>query len=277
MLSRILFFLVSLVFVFPGGPFAEEREIKGFGDHSLWVLVNDVKGVFTEDTGVPLNLIGEFAIGGKGCDKGILHAARGRPDRDFGLICCGMDKAVIEKYSLVTYAVAHEPLAIIVNRRNPVKNLSLKEVREIFSGKITNWKEVGGWDENIIVITRLHCLNYTPNWMLILGRPEDFSKKRVDVLSEPDMSKTVGDFTEAIGHLEMTSVKESVGNIKLISVNGYEPTGENLEKGFYPLFTTLSVVTRGEAEGNVRKFIEYLRKSPKVKRVMRKYGMNQIK
>ncbi len=267
---RFLLFITAALFLLPGGA------IEGYGDHSLWVLVNDIKGDFKRDTGIPLELLPELAVGGTGCAKGILHAASGTPDRHFGLVCCGLRENTVKEYGLAVYPVAKEPLSIIVNAKNPVKGLTLKEVRDIFSGRLVNWKAVGGRDEPIVVVTRLHCKEHIPNWFQILSSPAKFKAKRVDVASEFAMAKTVSDFTQAVGHLEMTSVREFSGGIKVIPVDGYLPTSENLSGGLYPLSTTLSVVTKGEAGPLVMRFIEYLRKSPRVKKAMKKYGMRQV-
>lgn len=254
---------------------AENADLVATGDHSVWVITNDIKGMFEKDSKLSLQLIPEMAIVGKGCQKGIGHASGGRPDRELGLICCILDDRTIANHGLKTYLFALEPLAIIVNKRNPVDNLTLQQVREIFFGKITNWKEVGGKDEKIAVITQLHCPAYTPNWKGILNTAERFTKNRVDVKTQPDMAKTVSDFKQAIGHLEMTSVRESPEPVKVLAIDGYLPTSENVDKGLYPLVGQLAVATSGDAAGKVVTFIEYMRTSPKVKEAMKQYGMAQ--
>ncbi|MBI4691526.1 MAG: hypothetical protein HY754_14860 [Nitrospirae bacterium] len=91
------------------------------------------------------------------------------------------------------------------------------------------------------------------------------------------MARTVGDFKAAIGHLEMTSVTESKSPLKVLPVDGYMPTQENMEKGIYPFGTTLSIITKGEARDGVVKLIEYVRNHPNAKKVMNRYGMSQLK
>jgi phosphate transport system substrate-binding protein len=275
-MGRITIVFLSIFIVF-GIASAEKRfDIEGYGDHSLWVLVRDVKAAFEKDTGVSLHLIEEFAIAGKGCAKGISHAAGGRPDRKFGLVCCELNEKTIKDNGLIVYPVAEEPLAIVVNGKNPVKGLTMKQVRDIFSGRIKNWREAGGPDGKIILVTRLHCQEHRANWIGILGLGE-YSPKRVNVMSEPDMAQTVADYRFAIGHLETTSMAGSRAGIKAIALDGRMPTSENMQKGLYPLKTTLSVVTKGEARGKVMKFIAYLRESPKAAEEMRKYGIRQLK
>jgi len=272
---RTLLFFAMAILMLSGPSFAKDADLIATGDHSVWVITNDIKNMFEKDTGLTLQLIPEMAIVGKGCQKGIGHAAGGRPDRDFGLICCDLDDRTIDTHGLKTYPFAWEPLAIIVNKNNPVTNLTHQQVREIFFGKITNWKEVGGRDEKIAVITQLHCSIYTPNWKAILNTAERFTKNRVDVKTQPEMAKTVSDFKQAIGHLEMTSVRESPDAVKVLSIDGYLPTTENVGSGKYPLVGHLAVTTKGNAAGKVVNFIEYMRTSPKVRDAMKPYGMAQ--
>lgn len=280
-MKRIRFRLAAVLIIFficcassPERAYA----IEGYGDHSLWVLVNDIKKAFEKDTGIPLYLLEELAIASKGCAKGINHAFKGNPDNEFGLICCELKEDTVKKYGLKIYPVINEPLAIIANKKNPVKGLTLAQVRDVFSGNITEWRKVGGGSrEKIVVITRLHCREHIPNWTKILSHPDRFRGERMDVSSEPDMARTVADFRNAIGHLEMTSIAEVKGDIKILPIDGYMPTSENMQRGLYPLYAVLSVVTKGEAGDKVMAFIEYLRKSPRVKEAMQRYGMQQIR
>lgn len=273
---RIALIVVLSVVLAVFSAYAEKPyDVVATGDHSVWVIANDVKDMFTKETGLTVRLIPELAIVGKGCEKGISLAKKGDPAHEVGLICCLLDERTIGNNNLKVYPFAKEPLAIIVNKENPVKGLSLTQVREIFAGKIVNWKEVGGPDEKIVVLTQLHCKQYTANWTKILSRPERFTKNRLDMKTQPEMAKTVADFKGAIGHLEMTSVKESKESLKVLAIDGHLPTSENVKKGLYPLFAQLSLVTKGDAAGEVARFVHYLQSSPKVGRAMEKYGMSQ--
>ena len=73
----------------------------------------------------------------------------------------------------------------------------------------------------------------------------------------------------------MTSVKESKRDLKVLAIDGYLPTTKNMREGRYPFYAPLALVTKGEAKGDVIKFIDYLRKSPKVAKAMKKDGMSQ--
>lgn len=274
---RMQLFLTAAVLLLAGTIPADAYDLFASGDHAVWVITRDVKASFEKKTGLSLDLVPELAISGKGCTKGILHARRGSPDRDIGLVCCMLDSGTISRYGLSVYRFADEPLAIIVNKRNPVNVLTLAQVRDIFSGKITNWKNVGGRNERIAVITRLHCRDFMPNWKDLLGAPEQFTGKSVDVKSQPEMARTVEAYPSAIGYLDMTSVREAQGEVKIIALDGHLPTSENMEQGRYPLFAPLAVVTHGPARGNVVTFVDFMQRSPEAREAMRPYGMRQVR
>jgi len=276
LISILLFAWAGAALGAPPKGNAPKYDIRGYGDHSLWVFVNEIKSTFRKDTGIRLELLPEFAVASKGCAKGILHASHGIPGVDFGLVCCKLNDNVIRDYKLKVYPVLREPLGIIVNRSNPVDNLTMEQVAGIFSGRITNWKEVGGPDMKIVVVTRLHCPEHIPNWAHILGDPAYFADRKINVNSEPDMARTVFDFKGAIGHLEMTSIREW-RPLKVLSINGVKPTSASMAKGLYPYHTELSVVTKGKAVGKIPVLIWYLRTSASIKKNVENYGMVQIK
>lgn len=278
-LKRVFIFLFLAAALPLSGYAARNYDLVATGDHSVWAIVNDAKGQFEKDSGISLDLIPEIAIVGKGCAKGFMHTLKGEPDRDFGLVCCNFGRDFLEKKGLKVYPFAREPLAILVNKKNPVAGLSLSQVRGIFSGKIRNWAEVGGNNEKIVVVTQLHCKDYRPNWKGIFDSADKFTKKRLEVTTQPEMAQTVADFKEAIGHLEMASVVEAGGhkNIKVLKIDGFAPTSGSLERPDYPLYGTLSVVTKGEAKGKILRFIEYMRQNPHVSTLMKRYGMIQAR
>lgn len=275
-----MFLSVALIAVLSAISIAKNFDIEGYGDHSLWLLVNDVKADFERDTGIALNLLPEAAVKGAGCLKGIFHASNGKPEKDFGFVCCELPEKTVKEFGLTVYPVAFEPLAIIVHPENPVSSITSEQVRDVFSGKIKNWKELGGRNEKIVVVTRLHCKDqFYGNWTKILSKSGKFKTDRLDVSSESDMGRTVSDFKQSYGHLEMSSVYEQRKKykVKILSVDGYKPDSKNLSEGLYPFPTPLAIVTKGEAQGKVMKFIEYLRTSARVAAIMKKYGMYQVR
>ena len=97
---------------------------------------------------------------------------------DVGGLCCKPKEEEITKLGFKIFPLAYDALVIIVNNANPITNLTMQQVRDIFAGKIKNWKEVGGQDRLIKLVTRLHCKDREDNWKQILSTPELFAKRK---------------------------------------------------------------------------------------------------
>jgi ABC-type phosphate transport system substrate-binding protein len=229
-----------------------EAPIVGAGAHFSWVIFNDLKPDLERVTGRNITLYGQNSALGLGCNAGIKNATHFRPDHPtFGFVCCELNDEEIHKHNLVIYPLAKEPLLILVNESNPISNLSLQQVRGIFSGKIRNWSEVGGDNKPIVVVTRLHCKNRPGHWKTILPSADQFRKDRLNVKSADDMVKKVSDFTSAIGHTGSTWSFTKQNHVKPLSIDGLAPTAANLEAGKYPFYRTLSAITTKDAKGDV--------------------------
>jgi len=131
---------------------------------------------------------------------------------------------------LYVHPLAYEPILILLNKANPIKNLSTEQVRDIFQGKIRNWSEVGGEDKVIVVVTRLHCKGRPGHWKRILPEAKLFREDRLNVKAADDMVRKVSDFSGAIGHTGATWIFESKDQIKPINIDGYAPTAKNSKK-----------------------------------------------
>ena len=155
----------------------------------------------------------------------------------------------------MVHPIALEPVLIMVNSTNPVENLSSRQIRDIFAGKITNWQQVGGRDQAIVVITRLHCKKRPGHWKRILPKPSDFTAKRINVKSAEEMVQRVSDFPGAIGHVGATWIFDSGNKVRSISVDEIKPTAANLQNKRYPFFRKLSAVTSQNPSPDVMKVI----------------------
>ena len=171
--------------------------------------------------------------------------------------------------------MALEPVQVIVNIKNPVQDLSINQVQDIFSGKIKNWKQVGGKDQSIVVVARLHCKDRHGDWKHILPTVEDFSGESLLVTGEEDMTVKVNDLENAIGHMGSTWDLKSQGQnrIKHVTINKLNPTAENLKNKSYPFFRELAVITNDKPSEDLLKIIDYARNSDSFYRVAKKYDL----
>lgn len=233
------------------------HSINGAGAHFSWVIFDRLKPVLERKTGRTIHLYGKNSALGLGCNAAIKNAVRYTPQQEtFGFVCCALHADEVAKNNIEVYPLAEEPILIIVNQSNPVTNLSIKQVRGIFSGKITNWSEVGGYDKPIVVVTRLHCKNRPGHWKTILPDAKKFRADRLDVPGAVDMVRKVTDFNDAIGHVGSTWKFSKADRVKRITVDHVEATAENLKLKKYPFYRTLSAVTKKGVNGDVVKLIK---------------------
>lgn len=252
--------------------------VTGAGAHFAWVVFDELKSDLERVSGRPIELHGRYSTLGMGCNAGIKTALQNAPDREtFGFVCCPLSKKEVEEKELLVYPIALEPVLIVVNEDNPVTNLSTGQVRELMRGDIVNWKEVGGNDEPVVLVTRLHCKGRPGHWKTILPDAAEFRQKRLNVSSAADMVQRVSDFKSAIGHIGSTWNFGPESRLKVISVDGYRPTTENLRTGKYPFFRNLSAVTDQKPSEDVLAVIREVQSGPAFDAVARRYDLLKLK
>jgi len=252
-LKRFLFIFSVLCLLVPVMGNAASNHITGAGAHSTWVVLNKIKPALEKNSGHKITLFGKQSMLGVGCNAGIKSTAQSAVQREsFGMVCCKLSDTEVSQKNLAVFPLVLEPLMILSHETNPVTNLSIAQVKAIFSGKITNWQDVGGPDKSIIVVTRLHCKKRPGHWKRILPTPEDFTNKRINVQSADEMVKRVGDFRFSIGHAGTGWLRGEDSHTKIIRVNGYLPTSTNLKNGNYPFFRQLSVITKNNASTELK-------------------------
>ncbi|GAB4415331.1 MAG: phosphate ABC transporter substrate-binding protein [Thermodesulfovibrionales bacterium] len=202
---------------------------------------------FTKKTGIKV-----VAIPG-GCSSGVKGVLTGKID--VGGLCCFPKDNEVNKMGIKAYQYAWEALVIVVNNANRINNLSSQQIRDIFSGKIINWKEVGGQNKPIRVITRLHCKDREGHWRQILADPALFKSSK-DVKEDQEVLVEIEKNPDAIGFVSRNMVNPKF--VKIVSVNGIMPSKSTLIDGTYPWKMPISFITKGEAKGDIKKFIDFI-------------------
>lgn len=249
-------------------------DIIGAGAHFSWIIFNMLKPELEKITGRKITLYGKNSMLGQGCNAGIKTAKLSNDKRDtFGFVCCTLDDAEVKKNKINVYPLALEPVMILVNKANPVTNLSKQQVRDIFKGKITNWKQVGGKDQAIVVVTRLHCKKRPGHWKRILPDAKLFRSERINVKSADEMSQRVSDFSGAIGHIGSTWIFEAGNKTKPISVDGKSPTAANIKNRSYPFYRKLSAVTNNTPSADVKRIIKEAQTGEGFRKLARRFEL----
>ncbi len=282
--ARLSVILVLTLLAFHGSATAKESftdelssnegMLMGAGAHFAWIVFDALKEDLEKKTGRKTILFGENSMLGVGCKAGIKAAKQGTKSREtFGFVCCPLSEEEIEKEKLIVYPLAKEPILILARDDNPVTNLSIDQVRGIFRGDITNWNSVGGNDQPIVVVTRLHCKKRPGHWKTILPSHKKFRQERLNVKSASAMVQRVSDFSGSIGHTGATWEFKPEDKIKVISVNGVRPTAKNLANGTYPFFRQMSAITNRDPSPDVVKLIKEAQTGPAFRKVAKKYEL----
>ena len=193
-----------------------------------------------------------FTYNPTGSGSGIQAVSEGRCD--IGLSSRALKDD--EKASgLKETTLALDGIAIIVNPQNPVKDLSLEQIAKIYTGEITNWKDVGGEDAEIVRIGR-EAGSGTRDGFESITDTKDACQYRQELTSTGDVITTVSQNPNAIGYASLAAIKDSV---KALTVNGVAPTEATVKDGTYLVQRPFVLVTKeGVALGETaQKFFNF--------------------
>lgn len=253
---------------------SSDGPLMGAGSHFAWVIFDDLKDELEKTIGREMIIFGKNTTHGVGCKAGLKAIKlKSSGQETFGFVCCSLSEATIEKEQIVVHPLANEPIRIVVNKDNPVEDLSIEQVRAIFKGDITNWKEVGGADKPIAVVARLHCKKHPGHWKTILPTKKDFRQERISVKSADQMAKAITIHKNAIGHIGAIWEYAAGDSVKIITVNGALPTAQNLKSGAYPFYRQLSAITDKNPSQDVLKLIKEVQTGPAFRTVSQRYDI----
>ncbi len=161
----------------------------------------------------------------------------------------------IASYGLKMFKWAIDGVAIIVNPGNSIRELSQVQLMDIYSGKITNWRELGGQDKRITLYTRDASSGTRAVFWKKALQKGDISQAAHFVISNGAMKSAVSQDPYAIGYV---SVGHIDATITPVAFNGITPSLKTVSNGEYKISRGLYSNTKGEPSGLVKKFIEYL-------------------
>lgn len=154
-------------------------------------------------------------------------------------------------------AIAYDGIAVIVNTENKVKNLSLAQLKDIYTGKVTNWKDVGGDDGQIVVVSREDGSGTRDAFQEIVGyKSEELVPEATIADGSGNIKTTVSGNKNAIGFVSFSYVDDSVSALEL---DGVKPEEELAKSGEYKLSRPFLIVTKKDTltdEG--QKVIDYI-------------------
>jgi phosphate transport system substrate-binding protein len=214
---------------------------------------------FEKKTGVKVNIpkVGGCGDSAKGLDSGALDA---------GAMCCPLNTLEAGRKNLVDIPVGRDALVFVVHKSNPADNLSTRQLRDIYQGRVTNWKEVGGKDAPIQPYAHIMCgtreevmrqfLTGVRRKGAISVDDSRFAPDVINIKDETDNCSSVAADPNGIVPVSRSMVE---GSVKAIAVDGVMPSSRSIAEETYPVTRYLYITTKGYPEGPTREFIDFLR------------------
>lgn len=213
-------------------------------------------------------------VQGGGSGTGLTQVLQGAVDIGNSDIFAEEKLKTEEAKQLVDHKVAVVAFGVVANTKVKVDNLKQEDLVKIFTGEITNWKQVGGDDMNIIVINRPKSSGTRATFKkYALNDKEEVEGKALTQDSSGAVKKTIEETDGAIGYLASSFLNEAdnTKGLKMIKLDGVEMTKENVINDKYKIWSYEHMYTKGEAKEVAKAFLEYM-VSEEVKPVITKLG-----
>lgn len=229
--------------------------ITGSGSSALLPLAKDAADKFKE-----LHPEVSITLNGGGSGTGLKQVADGSVDIGNSDVAADTkhDKAVAD--GLVDHKVCVVTMAPVVNKdiAATVKSLTKQQLTDIFTAKITNWKEVGGPDEEIVLITRPSTSGTRALFKeFALGGAEEASNKSLETDDSGTLLQSIKDNKGAIGYVALSYLVNNQ-DVATVSVDGVAPTLENTYNGTYPVWGYEHMYTKGEPNATVKAYLDFI-------------------
>ncbi|MCS6907749.1 MAG: phosphate ABC transporter substrate-binding protein, partial [Anaerolineales bacterium] len=161
-----------------------------------------------------------------------------------------------EAQGINVYPIALDALAIVVNSENPVTGLTLEQLQDIYFGKITNWKELGGNDLEIVPVQREISSGTRGAFdEIALEKQEATAPALVTVITAGDVAATVAKNPGAIGYVGFGNLEP---HLKVLEIDGILPSPETIKAGQYRLYRPLSLLTGPNSQPLAQHFIDFV-------------------
>ena len=162
-----------------------------------------------------------------------------------------------EKSELKEYQIAIDGIAVITNSANKVKDLTLQQVKDIYTGKITNWKEVGGEDAQIVVVSREEGSGTRDGFQEIVGFESDALTKDAQICDgSGNVKSTVEGNKNSIGYISFGYLDKTLNDLK---INGVKANDDNVVANKYPISRPFLVVNKKDSlTDKAKEFIDFI-------------------
>lgn len=161
---------------------------------------------------------------------------------------------------LVDTPVAYDGIAVIVSPGNTVDDLTMQQLRDVFSGKITNWREVGGPDRPIDLVNRDEASGTREAFKKIVMGDASFDSAAAVLPGTGQVRDVVARAPGAVGYISLGFVEPRFTNVrvKALTIDGVAPSEQSVADQTYPIGRTLHFFTKGEPTGTTKQYVEFV-------------------
>ena len=202
----------------------------------------------------------EVAVTGGGSGTGIAALINGTTD-----ICASsrdikpeeIEQAKAKGIVPREITVARDGIAVIVNPKNPVNELTMEQIGKIYTGEYTNWSDVGGPDQKIGVLSRESSSGTYVFFQEHVLNKQDFTPSARLMPATSAIVQSTGDDQWAIGYVGLGYLAGARGKVKSLVVDGVAPSEATVLDGTYTISRPLHLYTNGEPAGTIKKFVDF--------------------
>ncbi len=245
----VLLVIVGAYFVLAGG--SSQESINIVGSTSVQPVAEKLATEYMKK-----NPDVKITVQGGGSSVGIKSVQDGTAD----IGTSSKDLKDNESAGLTQYEIGKDGIAVVVNSQNSVSGLTLEQVKGIFTGNITNWKEVGGADAQINVVVREDGSGTRDAFQeIVLGKLDNgtkvsFKKDAIVQSSTEAVQQTVVQDPNAIGFISFAAVKDA----KALQIDNVAPSESTILDGTYKIQRPFLFLVKGDASGAVKAFIDWV-------------------
>ncbi|MBN1433564.1 phosphate ABC transporter substrate-binding protein [Candidatus Fermentibacterales bacterium] len=193
-------------------------------------------------------------VGGGGSSVGVKAAGEGTAD--IGMASREVKESEFQEFpGIVVHTIARDGIAIVAHPGVSVSNLTVEQVRQIFSGEISNWSGVGGPNQVIVVIAREEGSGTRAAFEELVMDEALITSGAILLPSNGAVRTSVSTTPNSIAFLSFGYLDPSVRGL---SIEGIEPSVSNAKTGIYPVVRPLNMITPGPAGGAAARFLEFI-------------------
>lgn len=167
-----------------------------------------------------------------------------------------IQKAAVNGRDPVAHIVAMDGIAVVVNRSNPVAKLSKKQVRDIFTGKISDWLQLGAKPGKIVVVSRDTSSGTFEAFGELVMKGEKVMPGALMQASNQAVAQAIAQTPSAIGYVGLGFMSE---DLKALEIEGVMPSKETVLSGEYPVTRPLFMYSNGKPQGMIKEYLDFVK------------------